>query len=121
MNESTYIDIQKYKYYKIFAIPCKYLSGELVFFNNHGLNHILRKNHRDRLFRDQYRRFELIKYCKDVLYSLDVEVEYRVSHKPNSTAYFWGITGFVDGKKIKVVIRRIENGQLIFLSVMDFN
>ncbi len=119
MNKKTYIDIQKEKYYKIISIRCRYLSDELVFFNNHGLNHILRKNNKDRPFKDQFRRFELIKYCQTILQDLDIEVEYRISAKESSVAHFWGITGVVDKKKIKVIIRRIDNGQLIFLSIMD--
>jgi hypothetical protein len=119
MNRKTYIDIQKEEYYKIVSIKCRYLSNESVSFNNFGLNHILRKNDKDRTFQDQYRRIELMKFCKYILENIDVEVEYRVSQNKSSTAYFWGITGVVNRKKIKVVVRRINNGQLIFLSIMD--
>jgi hypothetical protein len=119
MNKNTYINIQKEKYYKIIAVKCRCLSNELVFFNNYGLNHILRKDNKDRPFQDQFRRFSLMKYCKIVLQKEDVEVEYRVSSKISSTAHFWGITGVVNRQKIKIVIRRINKGQLIFLSIMN--
>jgi hypothetical protein len=120
MNKKTYIDIQKEKYYKIIAIKCRYLSDELVSFNNQGLNHILRKSNKDSPFKDQFRRFGLMKYCKSVLQNIDVEVEYRASNDSSSVAHFWGITGVVNKKRIKVVVRRINNGQLIFLSIMDY-
>jgi len=120
MNKKTYIDIQKERYYKIIAIRCRCLSNELVFFNNFGLNHILRKNNKDRTFQDQFRRFELIKFCKYILENVDVKVEYRVYRRKSSVAHFWGIIGEVDRKRIKVVVRRISNGQIIFLSIMDY-
>jgi hypothetical protein len=120
MDKKKYIEIQKEKYYKIVAIKCMCLSNELVFFNNYGLNHILRKNNKDRSFKDQSRRFRLMKHCKVILQNKDVEVEYRVSNKKSSTAHFWGITCVINKKKIKVVIRRINNGQLIFLSIMNY-
>lgn len=120
MNKSkSYIDIQKENYYKIGTIRCKVLFDELVFFDNHGLNHILRKDNKPRSFSDQFRRFTLMKHCKKILHSKNVEVEKRVSEQGTNKACFWGITGTADGQKIKIIIRRINNSELIFFSIMN--
>ena len=121
MNEiDDYILKQRAKYHKIKSIECMALSGEKIFFNRHGLNHLVRKEGHNRTFCDQKRRFGLLKYCKVILEDKDASVEYRFLEKGKTKAEFWGITSEIHGRRIRVVVRRINGGNLIFLSIMNF-
>jgi hypothetical protein len=116
----NYIKNIKIEYYKIKSIRCYILSSENVFFNNVGFRHLIRKGGIKRPVLEQKRRFKLLKYCRTILTSEDVSVEYRTSKKEKSKVEFWGITAIINKRKIRVIIRRINDGKLIFLSVMDF-
>jgi len=117
---NSYIKNNKNIYNKIKSIRCEALFGELVFFDENGSRHLTRKGVIMRPISEQKRRFGLLKYCKDILEDKDVEVEYRISEIGNSKAEFWGISKTINSKKVKIVIRRINNGKLIFLSIMDY-
>ena len=116
----SYIDQQKEEYYKIGAIKCVVLSDELVIFNKHGLSHLIRKDGHNRTFCEQKRRFRLLKYCRIILENKNVKVDYRVLQRNKSKAEFWGITSEIDGKFIRIIVRRINGGKFLFLSIMDF-
>lgn len=118
-NYKNYINRQKEEYYKIGTIKCATLNS-LVYFNIQGFRHFSKKNGKTRTFIEQRRRFELLKYCKNILESEDIKIEYRISKKTESVAEFWGLVANIDGRKIRVVLRKINNGRLVFLSIMDF-
>jgi hypothetical protein len=116
----SYIDEQKEAYYKIGAIKCAALSNEFIFFNKHGISHLIRKFGHNRTFTEQKRRFGLLRYCNLILENKDADVDYRVSINSKSKAEFFGITSVINGKKIRIVVRRVNGGRLLFLSIMDF-
>ena len=115
-----YVAKLKLEYYKIENIKCSVLLGEKVFFDKYGLRHLIRKDGHNRSVSQQRRRFELLRYCRHVLERTDADIEYRISENYKSKAEFWGITASIDGRKIRVVLRKINGGKLIFLSIMDY-
>jgi hypothetical protein len=121
MNKfDDYILKKRVEYYEIKTVKCRVLLDEEVVFNRHGLNHLVRKEGHNRTFVGQRRRFELLKYCKLVLENENSKIEYRISMAGDTKAEFWGITADIECLRVKVVLRKINEGKLIFLSVMDF-
>ena len=106
-------------YYNIKNIRAVLFLNQQVFFNKSGLEHLVRKGKHLRNNRDQIRRLNLLKYVDKILQSYNGNVEYRCINNNKITTHFWGITVFVEGQKIKVVIRKINNGKLTFLSIMN--
>lgn len=113
-------DIKKYKefYYRIGFIICPVLNNDKVHFNNHGFNHLLRKQGIPRSYVERKRRFELIKYIKTVIEKGKI-VEYRKSHSLGVKTRFWSLSYKIENKTITVVIRKLNFGHLHFYSVFD--
>jgi hypothetical protein len=106
--------IQKYKkeYYSIGFIKCSALGGEKVYFNNHGFNHLIRKNGAKRYVLDIKRRFQLLKFVKRILQSKILYIEYR-----RGKIKYWALSKNINGKIIKVVLRKINRGKIHFYSI----
>ena len=115
-----YLKKQKISYYKIKSIRCKIFDNESVIFNKHVLRHLIRKYGHNRTITEQVRRLNLLKYCYDILESDNVSIENRFSKTNKLKVEFWGITKKINGRYIRIVLRRIGKGKLIFLSIMDF-
>jgi len=109
-------DLKQYKqeYYSIGHIICPVLNNEKVYFNNYGFNHLIRKRGVKRYIWDTKRRMVLLKYVKRVINSKNTEVEYRKDKQK-----FWALIKIIQGRKIKVILRKIGKGKLHFFSIFE--
>lgn len=109
-------EIKKYKeeYYSIGIIICPVLNNEKIYFNNHGFNHLIRKMGVKRFSWDAKRRFKILKYAKIIIEDTPVQFEYK-----KDKYEFWALTQMIDRKKIKVILRRVNNGRIHFYSIFE--
>lgn len=114
-----YIENEKDKYKKIGNIKCPAFSNEEVYFNHHGLNHLMYKDGILRPRKDILDRFSLLIFVPNIIKKIkSVEGEER-RIKENSQAYFWTIKHKVHHNlSIRIILRRLNNGVLHFFSVM---
>jgi len=141
MNEQEQHKKFKDKAEKIFketdSIHCPYFNGAVTF-NSEGLHHLkYLPNGRERSHNAQILKFKLLPLVKHVIKKSGTIQEYRkqlvtVGRKrkhdglqKTKEAEYWGLYAVVgDDKKIRVrvIIRRIGDGKIIFWSVMpDMN
>jgi hypothetical protein len=117
-------------YKKIGAIISPALDDQFVYFNNTGFNHLIRKlSIRSRT--EQKKRFLLLPKVESIIKNPKAIIVYRKEEKKflskwkeskflkESSFHYWTFVCFTDSKKIKVVIRQINNGCKHFYSVMD--
>lgn len=109
-------EIRKYKeeYYSIGTIICPVLNNEKIYFNNHGFNHLIRKMGVKRFSWDTKRRFKILKYAKIIIEDITVQFEYK-----KDKYEFWALAQMTDRKKIKVILRRVNNGRIHFYSIFE--
>ena len=113
--------LQKYKriYKGIGAISCPAFNNEKVYFNNNGINHLLRKGSRLRNPKEQFRRLRLLKYCKEIINNPNVKIEKRLVKTETNNIQFWGLKMVVDDKNIVLVLRQKGNGRKHFYSIFN--
>lgn len=117
-------------YKKIGAVLSPALDNQYIFFNNTGFNHLIRKlSLRSR--HEQKRRFLLLPRAEAIIKNPQAIMVYRKEKKKilikrketkalkESTIHYWTFVYFTDSKRIKVVIRQINNGNKHFYSIMD--
>lgn len=105
---------------------------ETVYFTAEGFNHIIFKGrHSERERLSQILRFKLLSRAIKLIGLSTTYQEYEETikefvvksykkkiHKTKSVKY-WGLIAIIDGRKIKVIIRKIgNNGQLHFWSIV---
>jgi len=119
-------------YGKVDSVVCPYLKTQ-VKFNAKGLDHIKMKSwNKSRLASDQYLRLKFLKLVPDVLKDSGTLQEIKEAKnfervknvgrwqsimKP---VVYYGFVAIMKGIKIKVIVKRIENGQPYFWSVIPF-
>lgn len=108
----------KESYYRIGAVPCPIFGGELVYFNNHGWNHLLRKGRFVRDAAEQRKRIDLIKYAEYIIKRSLTALEFKENVLNGNKACFWVIQRYVDSIRIRIVIRKLNGGKLHFFSIM---
>ena len=106
--------------------------NQKIHFNAEGFNHIVFKHaHSERERPSQILRFKLLPLAlklvktsttyqefEETMKEFDVK-SYKKKVKKSMPVSYWGIIAIVDGRKIKVIIRKIgENGAMHFLSVV---
>lgn len=106
--------------------------NEYVHFTSEGFNHIIFKGSRSERERpSQMMRFKLLPRAIKLIGQSTTYQEYeetvkefwvkRRKHKIRKTkpVKYWGIIAIIDGRKIKVILRKIgDNGQLHFWSIV---
>ena len=106
--------------------------NEVVHFTAEGFNHIIFKGSRhEREKPSQIMRFKLLNRALKLIAISTTYQEYKESikefevknhkHKIKKTkpVKYWGIIAITDGRKIKVILRKIgDNGQLHFWSIV---
>ena len=120
---------------KLYSTTSQIMSpalNELVYFNAEGFNHIIFKGARSERERpSQILRFKLlpraiklIRYAttyqeyEETIKQFTVKSHKKKMLKPKPVRY-WGIIAITDGRKIKVILRKIgDNGQLHFWSIV---
>jgi hypothetical protein len=106
---------------------------EKVSFNSKGLEHIkFKKRNHSRSEEDQIVRFKLLKYASEILkISRTIQgISKQKLFEPNKTNHrkelilvdvmFYEFVAIVDGVRIRIVIKQIENGQKFFWSIIPF-
>ena len=117
-------------YKKIGTIFCPALDNQYISFNNIGFTHLIRKmSLRSR--NEQKRRFLLLPKIESILKNPQAVIVYRKEEKKvevkkndtkilrESVIHYWTSVYFTDSKRIKIVIRQVNNGLKHFYSVMD--
>jgi len=120
----------KKEYSKIGSVHCTALDNDLVSFTRIGFNHLVQRGHKPRPKTEQIKRFSLIKYATQIITNPKAEMLFeqrntkifvnRHGNKQlvNSKAEFWTFISWVNGCRIKVVIRSIDEKQKHFFSIM---
>ena len=103
-----------------------------IFFNSEGFNHIIFKGaHSERERSSQILRFKLLPLAlklvktsttyqefEETLKEFEVK-SFKKRIKKTKAVRYWGIIAIIDGRKIKVIIRKIgEDGQMNFWSIV---
>lgn len=117
-------------YKKIGIVLSPALGNQFVSFNNIGFNHLIRKlSLRSR--NEQKKRFLLLPKVEFIIKNPKAVVVYRREEKKilikikeartlkESVVHYWTFVYFTGSKRIKVVIRQVNNGSKHFYSVMD--
>jgi hypothetical protein len=122
INNDYYQNKNKAKklYSNIGEIWCPVLNDHITF-NNIGFKHLTRKGKRPRSNKDQFRRFNLLKFTKNIIEDPDskitVKSEENILNKKVRT--FWAIRAEKNQKTIIIVIRQIGMGKKHFFSIYD--
>lgn len=97
---------------------CSQINNSKVYFNNHGINHLIRKNGRPREYNQLAVRISLLKYCKEILLSRESLVEKRIEVSCGKKIMYWGLTKNINPNlAVTVVIRKVGNGRVHFYSI----
>lgn len=105
--------------------------GISVSFSSHGFNHLIyRKGRSERDRASQIMRFKLLVRAYELIALTTTFQEYEDSlkeftvkkHKQkvetSKQVQYWGLIAIIDNRKIKVILRKIGNGNLHFWSVI---
>lgn len=106
-------------YSKIPHVTCAAFGGEKVYFNRHGITHLISKGRIPRRDEDVLRRFFLFKFTYQILEKEKEVFEYRQDIRKGVTAHFWTIKTSLKKRVVKVLIRQFNNGTKHFFSIMD--
>jgi hypothetical protein len=108
-------DLSKYKkfYQSIGAVRCSYFGNESIAFNSKGFDHLVFKNGERRNFGDCIRRLKLLKYCRRILEGSYITVEHTIE----PTAQFWALDAFIDGLKMRLLVRKLGAGNKHFFDI----
>jgi hypothetical protein len=118
-NWKEFIEKAKTEYYKVRNVSCPAFGNQLIHFNKHGFNHLLRKGRVPRSRYEQIQRIDLLPSAVHIL-KITKEIRgYRSNRIGNVTADFWTIRGVHNKKNIRVILRKVGKGVLHFFSVMQ--
>ncbi len=107
-------------YRKLGSIECPAFNNEKVYFNHHGISHLIYKDRIPRDLKEIEKRYNLLLQVPKILKTIKSVDDEEKRVKNNSTAYFWTIKHKVsDTLSIRIILRRLNNGVLHFFSVMS--
>jgi len=102
-----------------------------IHFNSEGFNHIIYRNKREERDKSsQILRFKLLPLVFELVQLSTTHQEYEEimqeivaekygkCTKENKLVIYWGVIAIIKRRKIKVVLRKIGNGQVMFWSVI---
>ena len=119
-------------YQSIGSVKCPYFAAEVIF-NSDGFHHLQFSAERERAKPEQLLKFSLLPAVPHILRNAGTIQEYRHTREPVGQKRFsdgaremreieyWGIIAITRGDKpirIKIILRRVGNGNVIFWSVM---
>lgn len=104
---------------------------EKIYFLSEGFNHIIFKSHRrERERPSQILRFKLLPLAvtllkesttyqefEETLKEFDAK-SYKKRIRKSKSVKYWGIIAIIDGRKIKVIVRKIGDGAMHFWSIV---
>ncbi len=107
-------------YKSIGKIRSIHLGNAFVIFGNSGFKHLLMKKRRFRPIKEQYRKLSLLWSIKEVLNGDIINKSFRVNKdRIYGSVEYHSITVKVKELNIKIIIRKIGNGNYHFWSIMD--
>ncbi|MBI5004070.1 hypothetical protein HZC00_03175 [Candidatus Kaiserbacteria bacterium] len=119
-------------YRSIEPVRCPYLD-EVVHFNAHGLEHLkFKRRGKARSRHDQYMRFKLLHLVPEVLrlsrtlqgvWETKHFERVRVHSRTETTLQqvtFFEFIAIMEKKRVKVIVKQIENGERFFWSIIPF-
>ena len=119
-------------YKSIGEVNCPYFSANIVF-NSDGFHHLQFSAERERSKEEQMLKFSLLPAVPHILRNAGTIQEYRHTMEPVGQKRFsdgahemreieyWGIVAITKGERpirIKIILRRVGNGNIVFWSVM---
>ncbi len=120
INIKNFIELQKNKYYAIKYVHSIIFLHQEIVFNKTGFTHLIRKGKHHRSTSEKIRRLNLLDYIVPILENHDVEIEYKFVQNNGNKTHFWGITKIIDNVRIKIIIYKVNDGKLTFLSIMNY-
>jgi hypothetical protein len=110
-----FLSLKKMEYYSIGFVLSPALNMQKIYFNEKGYNHLLMKNNKYRTISEQRRKLKLLKYSNDIICTCQTIDEYNNINN----AEYWSLSTTYGDNLITVIIRRINNKELHFYSIMD--
>lgn len=104
-----FLSIFRAQYKKVGYIYCKAFNYEKVYFNSYGYNHIIRKQRKFRIKKEQARRANLLPKAIEIL----ISSAGSSGNTTNSEVKFWSFKK----DRITVIVRQLRNGTKHFFSV----
>ncbi len=113
------------------VVFCPYFHQK-IFFNSNGFHHLRYSSRRERPQKEQLLKFNLLPLAINVIKKSGTIQEYRSDFiknrkKPGSkNVAYWAFIAICSAKtgknniKIKVILRKVGNGNIIFWSVMPY-
>lgn len=132
MEQSSFEQLKiktKQFYDTIGAIYCTALNAK-VHFTSEGFNHLRYSKKTERTLDAQEAKLKLVPQGKILIETTTTIQEYcdglemicRKKYKKMVTeslmVQYWGFIGIINGVRLKVVVRRVDNGRYMFWSVM---
>ena len=98
---------------------CPALGNEMVYFNNQGFNHLLKKGRKKRKPSDQYRRFRLMKYLPELIGDPKISVSIRRINSDSGTIHYWELRKKLNSMTISIIVRQVNHGKIHFYSIFS--
>lgn len=118
-NWKEYLKHEQIKYKRIGYVKCPAFNNEEIYFNHYGLHHLIYKGDRLRTKDKIIKRFRLIHYAPNILCKIKHTDHEEKRAQKQSFAYFWTIKYQIyHGLRVRIIIRRLNNGTLHFFSIM---
>jgi hypothetical protein len=117
-------------YSSVGHVKCAALNDAMVHFTSEGFNHLRYSKKKARSKVDQAAKFKLVKRAVMLLqktttiqeYSERQEEIHKKRHKKLSKEWsvvgYWGFIAIINGVRLKVVVKRIDNSKYLFWSVI---
>ena len=119
MNDHKLLkQVRKY-FCEVEFIHCKVL-GVPIYFNSKGFHHLLRKFGILRSRHDRTGRLSIFVEFIDSIATQNFDIKYRYVHKKNSIGKFIALEKKFGKRKIKIILRQINNGRIHFFSIMEY-
>jgi len=87
-----------------------------VHFNTEGLNHLLYSRRRPRGYQERYYRAVLIAHLVDVV--MNAKTATQKTTIDGKTIHLWSLEYKIGNDIVKVILRKVGNGNVHFLSAM---
>lgn len=115
-------------------IYCPYFQQKVIL-NSDGFHHLQFSSRRERNKNEQFLKFRLIPFALEIIARSGTIQEYRkilmpIGKKSKQDGFtkmkeveFWGLVAIVGdkSKKIKTILRKVGDGNIIFWSVMPYS
>ncbi len=119
-NHKLFIQKVKEEYKKMGFVECPAFDNEKVYFNRHGLKHLIYKGRIPRSLEEVTKRFNLLHYATSIIKKTNKIDNEEKRTMIDSTAYFWTIRNTINNHlTIRIILRRLNNGVLHFFSIMS--